>query len=117
MKTRILILVMAISFIGNAQGDLQFNQVLTYTVNTSQSNIYIVPDGKVAKIVKAVENGSSNQYYGKFTINGTNHKQNVNYDQISGAWLKAGDIIGSDVGTIYNDYILLSIIEYNIVSE
>ena len=45
MKTRILILLMAISFIGNAQGDLQFNQVLTYTVNTSQSNIYIVPDG------------------------------------------------------------------------
>ena len=117
MKTRILILLMAISFIGNAQGDLQFNQVLTYTVNTSQSNIYIVPDGKVAKIVKAVENGYSNQYYGKFTINGTNHKQNSNYDQISGAWLKAGDIIGSDVGIIYSDYILLSIIEYNIVSE
>ena len=117
MKTRILILVMAISFIGNAQGDLQFNQVLTYTVNTSQSNIYIVPDGKVAKIVKAVENGNGNSYYGKFTINGTNHKQIENYDQISGAWLKAGDIIGSDVGFIGDDYILLSIIEYNIVSE
>jgi hypothetical protein len=71
----------------------------------------------VAKIVKAVENGYSSQYYGKFTINGTNHKQNTNYDQISGVWLKAGDIIGSDVGTIYSDYILLSIIEYNIVSE
>ena len=53
MKTRILILVMAISFIGNAQGDLQFNQVLTYTVNTSQSNIYIVPDGQSSQNCKS----------------------------------------------------------------
>ena len=60
MKTRILILVMAISFIGNAQGDLQFNQVLTYTVNSTQANVYTVPAGKVAKIVKAIE--KSEQY-------------------------------------------------------
>ena len=59
MKTRILILVMAISFIGNAQGDLQFNQVLTYTVNSTQANVYTVPAGKVAKIVKAIEKSSS----------------------------------------------------------
>ena len=50
MKTRILILVMAISFIGNAQGDLQFNQVLTYTVNATQANVYTVPAVKLLRL-------------------------------------------------------------------
>jgi len=116
MKTRILILVMAISFIGNAQGDLQFNQVLTYTVNSTQANVYTVPAGKVAKIVKAIEKSSSSPYRAEFLINGTGQPLNSAYSK-DGMWLKAGDIIGSTVGTIYDDYMVLSIIEYNIVSE
>jgi len=118
MKTRILILVIAISFIGNAQGDLQFNQVLTYTVNGAQANIYTVPAGKVAKITKAIEKSDSSQYSSVFTINGTNHYPNNNFPQKDGMWLKAGDIIGSYIGTYGAQYnITISIIEYNIISE
>ena len=116
MKTRILILLMTISFIGNAQGDLQFNQVLTYTVNSTQAIIYTVPAGKVAKIAKAIEKESTGQFYGKFTINGTTQYPNTNFPQKDGMWLKAGDIIGSYVGSINQDHIVLSIIEYNIIS-
>lgn len=117
MKTKLLLLFMALSIGAYAQGNLQFNQVLTYTVNTTQANIYTVPSGKVAKIAKAVEDGYGNQYYGKFTINGTTQDQSANYDKSkSGAWLKAGDTIGSDIGTIYDEHIFISIIEYNIIS-
>ena len=107
---------MALSMGAYAQGNLQFNQVLTFTVNTSLTNIYTVPNGKVAKIAKAIEKGSGSQYYGKFTINGTTQVQNTNYDNKSGVWLKAGDTIGSDVGIIYDDHIVISILEYNIIS-
>ena len=108
---------MALSMGAYAQGNLQFNQVLTYAVNTTQANIYTVPSGKVAKITKAIENGYSSPYYGKFTINGTTQDQSSNYDKTkSGVWLKAGDTIGSKVGTIYDNHIFISIIEYNIIS-
>ena len=118
MKTRILILLMAISFIGNAQGDLQFNQVLTYTVNGTQANVYTVPAGKVAKIAKAIEKGDTGQYSLIFTINGANHYPNNNFPQKDGMWLKAGDIIGSAAGNYGGSYnITISIIEYNIISE
>ena len=49
MKNKLLLLFMALSIGAYAQGNLQFNQVLTYTVNTTQANIYTVPSGKVAK--------------------------------------------------------------------
>ena len=118
MKTRILILVMAISFIGNAQGDLQFNQVLTYTVNGTQANVYTVPAGKVAKIAKAIEKPDTSGYSSVFTINGAYHYPNNNIPQKDGMWLKAGDIIGSTTGSYGDSYnITISIIEYNIISE
>ena len=118
MKTRILILVMAISFIGNAQGDLQFNQVLTYTVNGTQANVYTVPAGKVAKIAKAIEKSDTSQYHSVFTINGAYNQPNNNFPQKDGMWLNAGDIIGSTTGSYGDSYnITISIIEYNIISE
>ena len=118
MKTRILILLMAISFIGNAQGDLQFNQVLTYTVNGTQANVYTVPAGKVAKIAKAIEKADTGSYTSIFTINGANHYPNINFPQKDGMWLKAGDIIGSQPGAYGDQFnITISIIEYNIISE
>jgi hypothetical protein len=117
MKTRILILLMTISFIGNAQGDLQFNQVLTYTVNSTQANIYTVPAGKVAKIARAIEKYSTYTSYGRFSINGTRQFSNTNNPQKDGIWLKAGDIIGSYVLNISSDHIVLSIIEYNIILQ
>jgi len=126
MRTRILILLMAISFTVNAQGDLQFNQVLTFTGTTGSTIIYTVPVGKVAKITKAKGNvnGSSDSYDIRFTYNGVK-LQHVFYSNggfhehpIDGTWMKANDYIGvlnwsnnSDTGY------LISIIEYNIVNE
>ena len=125
MRTRILILLMAISFTVNAQGDLQFNQVLTFTGTTGSTIIYTVPVGKVAKITKAKGNmnGSSDSYDIRFTYNGVKLQHTYRYDggnghTIDGTWMKANDYIGvlnwsniSDVGY------LISIIEYNIVNE
>jgi hypothetical protein len=125
MRTRILILLMAISFTVNAQGDLQFNQVLTFTGTTGSTIIYTVPVGKVAKITKAKGNmnGSSDSYDIRFTYNGVKlqhafNQNGGNRHPIDGTWMKANDYIGvlnwsniSDVGY------LISIIEYNIVNE
>lgn len=116
MKTKLLLLFVALSMGAYAQGNLQFNQVLTYTVNSTQANVYTVPAGKVAKIVKAIEKSNSEPYRAEFLINGTGQPLNSSYPSKDGMWLKAGDIIGSSVGTIYDDYIVLSIIEYNIIS-
>ena len=79
MRTRILILLMAISFTVNAQGDLQFNQVLTFTGTTGSTIIYTVPVGKVAKITKAKGNvnGSSDSYDIRFTYNGVNYNTSI----------------------------------------
>ena len=66
--------------------------------------------------IKAIEKSSSSPYRAEFLINGTGQPLNSAYSK-DGMWLKAGDIIGSTVGTIYDDYMVLSIIEYNIVSE
>ena len=67
MKTRILILLIAISLLGNAQGDLQFSQVigvdLYYPAEDAgwSSNNYLkvneiqvtIPEGKIWKITSA----------------------------------------------------------------
>tara|TARA_B110000879_G_C10725078_1_gene338104 strand:- start:112 stop:471 length:360 start_codon:yes stop_codon:yes gene_type:complete len=118
MKTRLLFLLFIAFTLGlEAQGDLQFNQVLTFSGNTTESNIYTVPAGKVAKITKAIETTSSSQYELKFKINGAYHKtESSNQNLLDGMWLKAGDFIGSKVGTdVYSNNWVLSIIEYNIV--
>jgi hypothetical protein len=126
MKARILILLMAISFIGNAQGDLQFNQVLTFTGTTGSTIIYTVPEGKVAKITKAKGNmnGSSDSYDIKFTYNGVKLQHTYSYGggnghTIDGTWMKANDYIGvlNWQNNGYDVGYLISIIEYNIVSE
>jgi len=124
MKTNILILFTLTSFLLNAQGDLQFNQVLTFTGTTGSVVIYTVPEGKVAKITKAKgnTNGSSSSYHIRFTYNGVR----LDYDgyagafhNIDGTWMKANDYIGVEnyFNNSDNDGYLLSIIEYNIVSE
>jgi hypothetical protein len=124
MKTRILILLIAISFKGNAQGDLQFNQVLTFTGTTGSTIIYTVPEGKVAKITKAKGNvnGSSDSYDIRFTYNGVKLQHEKYYEgiihPIDGTWMRANDYIGV-LNWANNDAVgyLISIIEYNIVSE
>lgn len=60
MKAKLLLLLFALSIGAYAQGDLQFNQVLTFTVEFDESNVYTVPDGKVAKIATATLNRTGN---------------------------------------------------------
>jgi len=115
MKTRLLFLLFIAFTLGlEAQGDLQFNQVLTFSGNTTESNIYTVPAGKVAKITKAIEKFSTSNYYSRITFNGVITYNNANESGLAGMWLKEGDVMGSYVGNTL-DYWVLSIIEYNIV--
>lgn len=77
MKTRILLLLMAISFVGNTQGDLQFSQVISvdfyypaedagfnYTNAWKVDEILVsIPEGKIWKITSAsvgYDNSSGN---------------------------------------------------------
>jgi len=125
MKTRLLFLLFIAFSLGlEAQGDLQFNQVLTFAGTTGSTVIYTVPEGKVAKITKAKGNinSSSDNYDIRFTYNGVN-LQHAKYTEgfthaIDGTWMKANDNIGV-LNWSNNDGVgyLISIIEYNIVSE
>lgn len=118
MKTKLFFLFFITLSLGvKAQGDLQFNQVLTFTTNSDQSNIYTVPAGKVAKITKALENRNGTPTYdSSFTINGhqTASSGGNYYNGLDGMWLKSGDIVGSTYYT--GGYLVISIIEYNIIT-
>jgi hypothetical protein len=126
MKTKLLLLLLALTLGVNAQGNLQFNQVLTYTASSPQSTLYTVPSGKVAKITKAIEFFDTTNYFLVFTINGVRTTEGSYQNQgdlktrtsKDGMWLKSGDVIGVDDGTIgsQGEKIFLSIIEYNIIS-
>jgi hypothetical protein len=90
--------------ISNAQGNLQFNQVLTYggTLCASCNQpIGTVPAGKVWKVES--KGGSTVP-----TVNGNPVTSN-SYP----FWLKAGDVIGHYTGSAQGWFI--SIIEFNIV--
>ena len=115
MKYIYTILFVAISATSFAQGNLQFNQVLTFVGNTTETNIYTVPTGKVAKITKAIQydsNASSNRLV--FTFNGAFNT--VRNNDMSGMWLRENDFLGSNVGSspVANKWIL-SVIEYNVI--
>ena len=115
MKTKLLLLFMALSMGAYAQGNLQFNQVLTFTLTEDDSNVYTVPAGKVAKITAATLylSGSLSSFV---MINGIKPAGfSGDKDQLNGAWLKAGDVISFDI--YYADRpVFLSLIEYNIIS-
>ena len=96
-----------ILFLGtcSSQGNLQFNQVLTFggTLCASCNQpIGTVPVGKVWKIES--KGGATIN-----TVNGTAVTQTINYP----FWLKAGDILGHYTGGAQDWFI--SIIEFNIV--
>ena len=125
MKTKLLLLFTVLSMGAYAQGNLQFNQVLTFNEDTSQTNIYTVPTGKVAKITKAIEFRYGPSNYAMISINGktsiANTSNSTGYwtTQKDGMWLKPGDSIGTEVtsGALYPyESIMVSIIEYNIIS-
>ena len=115
MKYIYTFLFVAISATSFAQGNLQFNQVLTFVGNTTETNIYTVPTGKVAKITKAIQywsSSSSNKL--QFTFNGATNT--IGNSDISGMWLRENDFLGSSVGSApYGNKWILSVIEYNVI--
>jgi hypothetical protein len=124
LKKALLILsLFSISIFGKAQGNLQFNQVISNAGSTATSNVgystynsiaYTVPTGKVWKLEYVF--GMSSGWY--LTVN----NKVIYYTNISGQplekqspiWLKAGDIL--KLSSMYNAYdFYFSGIEFNII--
>lgn len=100
-----------------AQGNLQFNQVITYAFASGNTTPITVPAGKVWKLENCMLNSTSNTY--TFMLyNGVNYnlRQQLTSSQVANFpfWLSAGTSVtfgsaGNASGGI------LSIIEFNIV--
>ena len=137
-KIIFIISITLLAFNSQAQGTLQFNQVLTFTQDTSFSSnsstvietwdIYTVPENRVVKISKAIIAYRNSGNYcdineSSFTINGIRTVAPLFED----SWIKAGDVIGIEAylsSAYYNGYFcnhnadsFLSLIEYNIIPE
>jgi len=108
----------------HAQGNLQFNQVLTYTGSINgMTNQWTVPAGKVWKIESKTRtpNGGLTFYINSTAVNdyyffwNNAGQASVSSMAIDSApiWLKAGDISYFNSSGTANYYI--SIIEFNIV--
>ena len=109
----------------NAQGNLQFNQVLTYTqshgLSSCGSNVcswtgptYTVPTNKVWKIEYFSQGG---QYPASLLVNSSFDVNSVNGSPI---WLKSGDQVQlrrvcTTANCLSGGSYLLSIIEFNII--
>ena len=108
-------LLLIIGIASKAQGNLQFNKVVSYT-GTGNNWITIVLDTvKQNKVIKLESLGISNYGTGYLRING---KAYINVGNSQGGfiiheaiWLKEGDIISYTSNT---DYVITGI-EYNIV--
>ena len=138
MKKSIVILLFFIALVAKAQGNLQFNQVLTYNGNISCSSgctndvcityspIWKVPDNKVWKIeTKSLTGGTSSI---SFFVNSTPYYdvEIINVGYVAAVtnnriiWLKANDEIKFSVsgtpkcGSVAGNY-FISIIEFNVV--
>jgi len=146
MKKLLIILTITLfTFSSQAQGTLQFNQVVTIMNDTTFSiseyngsgssyvynfNLYTVPPNKVAKLIK-IDNVTSTNASGsclsnifQFTLNNVN----IDPDKLSGIWVKGGDQMKFDAyqeigqhiygsSCVQNNHIFLSLIEYNIIPE
>ena len=120
---KILSLVIALLFTTSlssfAQGNLQFNQVITLNFalsSSASSSIYTVPVGKVWKVESVSGSSAASSGASYMQINGTNVPiGNSPLTLMNAIWLKSGDQIN-----IYNGYGLsagyfCSIIEFNII--
>ena len=133
MKKILTIAILLFSMASYAQGNLQFNQVLTYTGslnNTQQvSSTYTVPLGKIWKIkyvsnlpFKIVSQGTYADYYAGFGLIVNNiWTYGGNYNEL---YLKAGDTlkIGYYNQSFQSTYFagitfdfVISLVEFNIV--
>ena len=129
------ITVILIAFSSNAQGRLQFNQVVTMSMDTSfvtygfgthyYFDLYSVPAEKVVKVVVTSSIVNSD---GSYSCDGIsfNFTHNSIVSSLNGAWLESGDIIGGRASTHgnhqtdicnLNTEFFISLIEYNIIPE
>ena len=117
MKKLYFILFILLNQLVFAQGNLQFNQVITYAFASSNTTPITVPAGKVWKLENCMLNSSSNTYT-YMLYNGVyyNLRQQLTSTQVANFpfWLSAGTSVtfgsaGSAAGGI------LSIIEFNII--
>lgn len=118
MKTFLFVLVLFFLGSYNAQGNLQFNQVITYNIGGIANNYdnvnFTVPVGKVWKIESAVNwTGNPLMLYPNgvmsFGITLASSSKTVSDFPI---WLNAGY---NGLFSIYQNRALISIIEFNIV--
>jgi N-acetylneuraminic acid mutarotase len=136
-KLLFIITIILFAFSSQAQGTLQFNQVVTITADTSfwhygnfeishEFSLYTSPTDKVVKIVNAQNykstTGSNSCIRNDFTytING------IKTSSLNSLWIKEGDIIGAYVylrtdenseTCSQQDDMFISLIEYNIIPE
>ncbi len=110
MKKLVLIAICFVSLQLSAQGNLQFNQVLSLDAN-SAGNPVTVPAGKVWKI-ESVAFSSNNAYFqiqwggvSYFVLNNTTPYANLPY------WLPSNE----SVSLVANVNAKVSIIEFNVV--
>ena len=132
MKTFFFFIALTFTSLAFSQGNLQFNQVLTFTgsfndygCNTSEI-LGVIPSGKVWKIEYIGGKRSSSGYEDGLIVNGAAIIINVNStSRTFPIWIKAGDQIAfyscgqNATGTnssskTYTSY-LISIIEFNII--
>jgi hypothetical protein len=93
-----------------SQGNLQFNQVLTYSGNSPSSPIYTVPIGKVWKVESAV----CFNYTGTTVFKVNNYTVLYNNSNVQPIWLKAGDFCQMGATNTASSY-FISIVEFNII--
>lgn len=129
MKKILLIITLAIfAFNSQAQGRLQFNQVLTIdtAITTSNSNYihsneYIVPTNKVWKVCRLFYN-ESGIARAQFLLNNIKIATEItsSYSNSEVFWMKESDTIKfglkSDSNGVTGGF-LVSIIEFNIIPE
>jgi hypothetical protein len=125
MKTILFSILFFLSSVSYGQGNLQFNQVLTYSqlfnVSSCGSNVYswngptyTVPANKVWKIEYFSAGGQASPV---LNINTSHDISSINSSPV---WLKAGDQIQfrricTTGGAGWSGTYLISIIEFNIV--
>ena len=115
MKHLFTFLLVAISATSFAQGNLQFNEVVSFSGTTYGTQIIQLDTVAVDKVIK-VTSLNSTDYYVQIIINNITHAYGSSQtDERFPIWLKEGDILGiqSTWNGNYNYHI--SGIEFNIV--
>ena len=111
--------------VGNSYAsDLEFSQVLTYGRNTTGTDTYTVPAGKVWHVTYIHTGYYTTNQWGYVTIDGvyvkgapTGHATNApGPDGTTGLWLEAGTQLALTVaGTVTTySHVFVSIIEYTV---